>query len=91
MNRIQNYWLTWIFTYIVVNINSYFLNLFLDVILNHFNPLNNYVLKDSLSLFYIHIVLYVFIVKPIHHVGLELVVDSIRIVQNGVHVACTHT
>ena len=91
MNRIQNHRLTWILTDVVVNINSYLLNLFLDVILNDFNPLNNYVLKDSLSLFYIHIVLYVFIVKPIHHVGLELVVDSIRVVQNGVHVACAHS
>jgi len=66
MNRIQNYRLTWIFTYIVVNINSNFLYLFFHVILNDFNPLNNYVLKDSLSLFYINIILYVFIIKPIH-------------------------
>ena len=66
MNRIQNDWLTWILTYVVMNINSYFLYLFLNVILNDFNPLNNDVLKDSLSLFYIYIVLYVFIVKPIH-------------------------
>jgi len=66
MNRIQNYRLTWIFTYIVVNVNSDFLYLFFHVILNDFNPLNNYVLKDSLSLFYINIILYVFIIKPIH-------------------------
>jgi len=66
MNRIQNYRLTWIFTYIVVNVNSNFLYLFFHVILNDFNPLNNYVLKDSLSLFYINIILYVFIIKPIH-------------------------
>jgi len=66
MNRIQNHRLTWIFSYILVNINSNFLYLFFNVILNDFNPLNNYVLKDSLSLFYINIILYVFIIKPIH-------------------------
>lgn len=66
MNRIQNHRLTWILAHIVMDINSNFLYLFFHVILNDFNPLNNYVLKYSLSLFYINIILYVFIIEPIH-------------------------
>lgn len=61
MNRIQDHRLTRSLSNIFMDVHLDFLNLFFNVVLNDFNPLDDNIFKYSLSLFNINIILKVFI------------------------------
>lgn len=90
MYRVKYNWLAWAYDTTISDFSFEFLDLFLNIVLNHLNPLNYYIFKYSLALLHIHVSKFIILIYFMIQLRLKLEVHAARVVEQSVHLSCTY-